>query len=154
MVDKLRYEQRSTLDALESFLTSRGYTGITYTDGYQTDTTIKPPHVTVTLPPSGPRQLQMGRVAGQESLFQRSLVINAYMENEGRAQAILDTLFEFLEFACVEIKDHLGNTLGTFQCSDYDGMLGQVFSPIMNTPQNVRWRASVTAPFQSFYPDL
>lgn len=152
-MDKLRYEQRSALNAIETYLTAQGITGATYTDGYQPDTTIAPPHITVHIPPSGPRQLQMGRVQGQNSLFARTLVINAYMENEGRAQSMIDHIMNFMEFICIEVKDHEDVLLGTFQCADYDGILGQVFPPIMGAPKNLRWRAAVTAPFESFYPN-
>lgn len=150
---KTRYEQRSTLDALEEFLDDRNYTGVTYTDGYQPEGAITPPQVTVTFPPSSPKTLQLGRVQGQESLYQRTIVVNAYMENEGRASSIIDDIMDFLEFTCIEIKDHQGNFLGNLICSDTEGILGQVFPPIMANPQSQRWRAAVSAPFEAFYPN-
>lgn len=147
------YEQRSTLDSVEDYLGTKGYTGVRYTDGYQPEGTIIPPHITVTLSPSSPKSLELGRVKGQNSLYQRTIVINAYMENERRAQSIIDDLMEFSEFTCVEIKDHLGNFLGTLICNDVDGILGQVFPPLMSNPESQRWRASVIAPFEAFYPN-
>lgn len=153
-VPRTRYEQRSTLNALNTFLTARGYSGITFTDGYQPETVIAPPHVSVHFPPSGPATLQLGRVQGENSFYQRTVVVNAYMENEGRAQGIVDDIIDFWEFECVEIKDHNNVSLGTVQCNNVDAIIGQVFAPIMGNTQNLRWRGSVTAPVDSYYPNL
>ncbi len=153
-IQRTRFEQRSTLDAIEDFLTTRGYSGITFTDGYQPETVIAPPHVSVHFPPSGPTSLQLGRIQGQDSFYQRTIVVNAYMENEGRAQGIVDDIIDFFEFECVEIKDNFGSNLGTVQCNNPDGIVGQVFAPIMGNTQNLRWRGSVTAPVDSYYPNL
>lgn len=152
-MSRITYEQRSTLNAIQAYLISKGYTGITYTDGYQPEGTINPPHITVTFPPSGPKTLQMGRISGQDSLYQRTIVVNAYMEDERRAQAIVDDIMDFLELTCIDIKDHLNVSLGYLLCSDEEAILGQVFPPIMANPLTQRWRASVTAPFEAFYPN-
>lgn len=152
-IARTRYEQRSVLNEIQAFLTARGYTGITYTDGYQPENPIAPPQVTVTFPPSSPSPLQLGRVRGEESYYTRTVVVNAYMENEGRAQTIIDDIMDFWEFECVEIKDHNNNPLGTVQCDDIQSIVGQVFPPIMGATQSQRWRGAVTAPVKSFYPN-
>lgn len=148
-----KHEQRSILNELNTFLTARGWTGITYSDGYQPEAPIVPPQVTVTFPPSSPVELQLGRVRGEQSLYQRSVLINAYMETEGRASDMVDDIMDFLEFECVEIKDNLNTSLGTVQCNLVAGIVGQVFPPIMGDPKNIRWRGAVTAPMQSYYPN-
>ena len=153
MAARTRYEQRSTLNAIETYLTSKGYTGLRFSDGYQAEGTIVAPQVTVTLPPSSPRSLQMGRVAGQDSLYARTIVVNAYMENDGRSQTIMDDIMDFLELICINIEDHQNVYLGYLLCSDVDSILGQIFPPIMSAPQSQRWRAAVTAPFEAFYPN-
>jgi hypothetical protein len=150
---RTRYEQRSILDALETYLSAAGFSDITYTDGYQPETPITPPQVTVTLPPSSPVELQLGRVRGQESLYARSVVVNAYMETEGRASAVIDAVMDFFEFECVVIKDHLDAELGTIQCNRVRNIVGEVFPPMMMNPQNLRWRGAVTAPMESYYPN-
>lgn len=147
------FEQRSILEELQTFLTSKGYTGITYSDGYQPEAPITPPQITVTFPPSSPVELQLGRVRGQESLYRRSVVVNAYMQTEHQATDMIDQIMDFLEFECVEIKDPLDNPLGTVQCNQVQAIVGQVFPPIMGDPRNVRWRGSVTAPMESYYPN-
>lgn len=152
-MDRVRIEQRSTLDELEDFLTARGYSGLTFTDGYQPEVVITPPHVTVTVAPSSPKTLELGRVQGQNSLYQRSIVVNAYMENEGRATSIMDAVMDFMEWTCVDIVDHTTTNHGTLICNDIDGILGQVFPPVMTMPQNTRWRAAITGPFEAFYPN-
>jgi len=150
---RTRYEQRSILDALETYLGTEGYSGFTFSDGYQPEAEISPPHVTVHFPPSSPRELQLGRVQGQESLYRRSVVVNAYMENQGRADAIVDLVIDFLDLTCITVKDHEDNVLGTLQCYNTDGIVGQTFAPIMGNPKNIRWRGSVTAPMESYYPN-
>jgi hypothetical protein len=75
------------------------------------------------------------------------------METEPRANAMVDTLIEFVEFMCPDIVDPSGNVLGYVRCSNDDQILGQVFDPIMNEPKLMRYRAAVTAPIESFYPN-
>ena len=147
---RVRYEQRSTLLAVEDYLTATGWFNITYTDGYQPETVINPPHVTVTFPPSNIKELQLGR--GTDRLYKRTILISAYMETEPRAQAIMDDIMDFMDLTCIEIKDPSDNFQGTLICPDSESITGQVFSPAYSDPKLLRWRASVTAPFEAFYP--
>jgi len=147
---RVRYEQRSTLLALETYLTTKGWTGITYTDGYQGDKTITNPHVAVTFPPSSIKELELGRVGGK--LFNRRILIDAYMENEPRAQTIIDDIMDFMDEACIEIVDPSGNTLGTLICSNSEAIRAEVFPPIMGNPKLARWRGAAQGPFDAFYP--
>jgi hypothetical protein len=150
---KTGFEQRSILNELKTFLESRGYIGMTFTDGYQPEAPITPPQITVTFPPSSPVELQLGRTRGSESLYRRTVLINAYMETERRATDIIDEIMDFLEFECVDIKDPQDTFLGYVQCNAVQAIVGQVFPPVMGDPKNIRWRGAVTAPMESFYPN-
>lgn len=150
MVQRTAYEQRSALDALETFLTNRGWTNITYTDGFQPELAVTNPQVVVTLPPRSIKELQLGR--GDDKLFRQSLLITAYMENERRAEGIVDDIMDFMDLECIIINDHNDNYLGFMQCPDSELIQGQVFQPSMSAPKLSRWRGSVTGPFESFYP--
>lgn len=147
---RVRYEQRSFLLALEVYLGTKGWTGITYTDGFQGDNTITNPQITVTFPPSGIKELELGRVGGK--LFARRILVNAYMENEPRAQTIVDDIMDFMDEACVDIIDPAGDNKGTLICSDSEKIRAEVFPPIMGTPKLLRWRAAAQGPFDAFYP--
>lgn len=153
MAAKTKYEKRSTLEALQTFLEGRGWAGVSYRDGYAGENPIVPPEVSVTIPPHSPKQLQLGRVQGQESLYARTITINAYMKNERQADDIVDDIIDFMEFECIAIQDHEDNVLGTLQCVDPDGIVGETFPPIMGSPQNLRWRGVVSGPYESFYPN-
>lgn len=147
---RVRYEQRSTLLALEAYLITAGWTGITYTDGYQPDKQITNPQVSVIFPPSTVKELQLGR--GGDRLFTRRIAVNAYMENEPRAQTIIDDIMDFMDLTCINIVDPSGTQLGTLICPNSETIRGEVFPPIMNVPKLMRYRAAVQGEFEAFYP--
>lgn len=147
---RIRYEQRSFLLALEIYLAGKGWTDVTYTDGYQSDNTITNPQISVTFPPSSIKELELGRMGGK--LFNRRILVNAYMESEPRAQTIIDDVMDFMDETCVDIVDPTGSTLGTLICSDSEKIRAEVFPPIMGTPKIERWRGAAQGPFDAFYP--
>lgn len=149
---KVPYEQRSIMNALETYLTSKGWSGITYTDN-SGEETIANPQISVKVQTGSPTALQLGKSAGQDLLYRRTLNINAYMETEPRANAIVDTIIEFIEFMCPDIVDPVGTVHGYVRCVDDERILGQVFPPIMNDPKLIRYRAAVNAPIEAFYPN-
>lgn len=149
-MSRVSYEQRSTLLALQTYLDGKGWQGITYTDGFQSDNTITNPQVTVTFPPSSIKELQLGR--GTDKLFNRRVLVNAYMESHPRAQAIVDDIMDFMDETCVEIVAPNGDSLGTLICSDSEAIRGEVFAPIMGQPKLMRWRGAAQGPFDAFYP--
>lgn len=149
---KVPYEQRSILLDLQTYLTSKGWSGITYTDN-SSESTIANPQVTVTLSAGSPVPLQLGKNPDEDLLYKRNLVINAYMETEPRANAIVDTLISYVEFACVDIVDPNAVVHGYIRCSNDDSILGQTFAPILSEPKLIRYRAAVTAPMEAFYPN-
>ena len=152
VVTRTRYEELSILKAVESFLTTAGWTGITYTPGYQPEGTITNPQVSVTISPGNVTPLQLGRVADEDSLFTRTIVINAYMESEPRAQTIVDSIMDFMDLVCVDIKDPAGVVLGTLQVPNSQTILGAVLPPIMNMPKLMRYRGTVRGIYEAFYP--
>lgn len=147
---RTRYEQRSALLALEAYLTTAGWSGITYRDGYQPDNTITNPQVVVTIPPKTIKELQLGR--GGDKLFAVRILVNAYMENEPRAQAIIDDIMDFMDTECIDIIDPDNDTLGYLQVPNSENILGEVLPPIMNVPKLLRWRATVRGDYEAFYP--
>ena len=147
---RVPYEQRSVLLALQSYLGTKGWNNVTYTDGYQGESTITNPQVTVTFPPSTITELQLGR--GSDKLYNRRVLVNAYMESEKRAQAIADDIMDFMDETCVDIVDPDGDTLGYLLCSNSENIRAETFPPILNNPKLIRYRAAVQGPFDAFYP--
>lgn len=145
----VRFEQRSVLNAVENYLNSRGWLGITYTDGYYTDQIIEGPFISVVFPPTKIIELELGR--GKATLFDRLVTINAYMENEGRALDIVDTLLVFLDEECVIIEDNQSTALGSMIVSDTDSIRGEVIAPIMNVPRALQWRGIAQAHYEAHY---
>lgn len=147
---RTRYEQRSTLLALESYLSTKGWTGITYTDGYQSDETITNPQVSVTIPPRNITELQLGN--NGDKTFNVVITVNAYMESEPRAQTIVDDIMDFMDETCVSITQPDGSNVGTLIVPNSETIRGQVFPPIMGTPKFLRWRGAAQGTFEAFYP--
>lgn len=154
MSTRVRYEQRSTLLALKTYLESNGWSGmgITYTDGYQTETVITVPQVVVTFPPSHIRTLQMGRVAGKDRMYVRRIQVDVYMEDEPRTQSILDTIMDFFDETCIYIKNESNTELGTLICYNSETIFADTIPPLMATPKNLRWRGVVRAELEAHYP--
>lgn len=149
---RVPYEQRSVLLALETYLTTKGWNNITYSDSYQSDETITNPQVTVTFPPSSMVELQLGKVENGDKLFSRRILVNAYMESERRAQNMADDIMDFMDETCVDIVDPSGTTLGYIICSNTEAIRAETFAPILNQPKLLRYRAAVQGPFDAFYP--
>jgi hypothetical protein len=149
---KVRYEQRSTLDALKTYLIAAGWNDIKYTDGYQPEDTIENPQVVVTFPPSRIRTLQMGRISGKDRMYKRRVQVDVYMESEVRVQGILDDIMDFMDETCIFIKNENGVEMGTLICYDSESIYADTIPPFMTNPQLLRYRGVVRGEFESFYP--
>ena len=149
---KVRYEQRSTLIALESYLTTAGYSNIKYTEGYQSEDSITNPQISVTFPPSRVRVLQMGKVAGKDKMYIRRIQVDAYMESEPRTQAIIDDIMDFMADTIITIVDPSNNTLGTLLCNDEESIYGDTMPPILENPKFLRYHGVARGEYEAFYP--
>lgn len=150
---KVRYEQRNLLNDIETYMTTAGWSGITYKDTYQSDKTIVNPQVSLTFLPSRGKALQLGKVLGKDKLFTRIVQLDTYMENDIRSGAIVDDLMDFfLEDMCVFILDPAGNNIGYISLTTDDSVYGEVVPPLMSAPKLTRYRGIVRATVESFYP--
>jgi hypothetical protein len=151
-IAKTRYEQRSTLLALETYLTAAGWTGIKFDDGYQPEDQIVNPQVTVTFPPSRIKSLQMGRVAGKDKTYLRRMQIDVYMEDEPRTQTIIDDIMDFMDETCIFIKNESGVELGTLICDNSETIFGDTLPILTTNPKILQNRGVVRGEFEAFYP--
>jgi hypothetical protein len=155
MSNRVRYEQRSALLALQNYLEAEGWTGpnaLTYRDGYQSEETIEPPMVAITFPPSRIKTIQMGRVAGQDRVYTRRVQVDVYMEDEPRTQGLLDDIMVFIDETCVFIKNENNQELGTLICHDSESIYADTVPPFMANPKNLRYRGIVRAEMEAHYP--
>jgi hypothetical protein len=147
------HERRSFGLALVDYLEDRGW-NVTYSE--RDDTTVKAPQIAVQfVNPSGPKTLQLGGRINGEKYFIRNVQVDAYMENEGRADQIIDDIMDFIDLTAVEIKSPDSQTLGSFICWDSDRIYGDTLPPATSDPRNLGWRGIVRAPMEAhYYPVL
>lgn len=146
------YEKRSLGDALQTYLTSKGWTTITYADGYKSQATVKNPQVTITMPPSTIKELQLGRIEGGARMFSRRIQVDAYMESEPRADAIIDDIMDFIDLVPVSIVDPTATVLGTLICYNTESIYGETLPPATSLPTVLKWRGVVRAEMEALYP--
>lgn len=151
MTVRRRYEKRSFGNELITYLQAAGWTNIQYSEGYQSDSAVAPPQIAVTFPPSSRKELQLGRVPGSESLFRRIIQVDAYMEDENRAEAIIDDIMDFIDLTPVSIVDPSSNFLGTLICQESETIFGETLPPLTSDPKIGRWRGVVRAQVEAFY---
>jgi hypothetical protein len=146
-------EVRAIRLALESYLSAAGWTGITYSEGYDNTATIKNNQINIIMMDSGPEELQIGRVDGGERLFNRIIQIDAYMKSEKQADAISDTIIDFIDLVPVAIIDSNSTALGSIICQDTDSIQSRNMPPILTNPTLLRWRNISRANYEAFYPN-
>src|SRR5260221_2081063 len=101
---KVRYEQLNLTQAIKTYLESVSYSGVVFNSGFQSDQSITNPQMSITFLPSTSKSLQLGKIVGKDKLFNRRVQIDAYMENEPKAQGAVDDLMDFfVEDMCVFI---------------------------------------------------
>lgn len=152
MAARQRYEKRSFGTGLITYLQTAGW-NVTYSEGYQSDEAITPPQIAITFPPSTRKELQLGRIPGKDSLFRRIVQVDAYMENERRAEGIIDDIMDYIDIVPVTIVDQSTSFLGTLICMDTETIFGEVLPPLTTDPKIGRWRAVVRAQMEAHYPD-
>ena len=145
-------ERRAFKDALTTYLGNAGWTGITYTDGWEYDEAIKNPQVNVYFVQKKKQELEMGRVTGAKT-FPRLVQVDCYMETEARASAISDDVMDFMELSAITVNDPLTNSFeATMVCIDTDSIETVFQPPVMSNPRLLEWRAIVRGPFLAHYP--
>lgn len=150
---KVRYEQLALNSAIEAYFIALGYSDLTFKGGFQSDVTIINPLIALTFLPSEGKSLQLGKITGKDKLFSRRIQVDAYMENEPRAQTVVDDLMDFfMENLCVFILDPSGTELGYMITENDDNVTGQVLPPNLTEPKLIRWRGIVRAQLEAFYP--
>jgi len=141
-------ERRSLRNELSTYMSTHGWTGINFEEGFIKDDAIVVPCVSIHFLPSNFKELQMGR--DNTDSITRVVQLDCYMESEPRADAVSEEIAEFLELTVVSIKDQNSTELGTLT-SDSESITWQTVPPIMDNPKIIRWRAIIRATFHAYY---
>ena len=143
------FERRSFRNELSTYLTSKGWTDVTYKEGFQGDTTISIPTVAIHFLPGSNKAFQLGSTG--ERLFKRVIQVDAYMESEPRADSISDDIMDFIDYTPVSIIDNTSAVLGSLICQDSESIYGETLKPILTDPKLLRWRGVVRATLEAHY---
>lgn len=147
---KIYFERRGVRESLEAFLTSRGWTGLDYTEGWDITKELTNPSIGVEVMDVGPVELGLGTGPDDAHLYNRQIQVDAYMEQESRVRAILDDISDWMQFLSIPIEDANGNELG-YMVSYIDTVATTVFPPVMNDPAVIRWRGIATVTIDAYY---
>jgi len=145
-----QFELRAFRNALDAYLTTVGWTGLEFREGFKSEKTIQVPTVAIRFLPSNKEEMQIGGRGG-EDLNRRVLQIDCYMETEDRAEAITDDCMDFIDFETVLIKDPSDNLLGTLICRDTNSIYSETLPPLLPDPKLKRWRGVIRATLESHY---
>lgn len=146
-------ERKAFREAMATYLGTAGWSGITYTDGWEYDETITNPQINVYFVTKKKQELEMGRTSGAKT-FPRSVQVDCYMETEARASAVSDDVMDFMELSAITVTDPITSAFeATMVCVDTDAIETVIQPPIQTNPRLLQWRAIVRGPFLAHYPN-
>lgn len=146
------FERRAIRNQLKIYLESKGWTGLTWAEGYDIDSTVVPPYITVILDDMGKEVLEMGNDPLINKIFARRVQVNVYMESEDRTSAVTDDISDFMDIDVISIKDNNNNVLGTM-ISDTETIIGDMMPPSLNQETNLEWEGVVACSYKAHYPN-
>jgi len=143
---KQYYEKRSISTALQTYLATQSWTGLTFKEGWK-DEEIQIGDVAIQILPSSPVLTDMGQHA---STYTYTVQVEAYLESEPRAEAFEDAVMEFMDLASISIVDKNSTVLGSIIC-DTDSIRADTLPPVFTTPKVLWWRAVIRGKFEAHY---
>lgn len=144
-----KLEIRSLRNSLTTYLASASWTGLQFSEKFGEDT-VTVPLIAIHYLPSAGKNLQLGG-KGNEKLYQRVIQIDAYMETEDRADAIVDDVMDFFDLVSVVIVDQSNQPVGSLICQNSDTIYGDTLAPILDNPKVTRWRGIIRATVEAHY---
>jgi hypothetical protein len=146
------FERRSIRNQLKIYLEARGWTDLTWSEGFSAITlaTIEPPFISVILEDLGRSTLEMGDNSQVNQLYNRRAQINVYMENADRVDSLMDEIGEFMDLEPIIIKDNSNNVLGSM-ISSTESILMTTIPPDPNE-ETVEWHGIVACMYETYYP--
>jgi hypothetical protein len=145
------YERQAVANALGTTLNTLGWNIGQVKKGYQPESDLEPPVVTLFFLPSSYVETQLGRGKTANKSFYRRVQVDCYMETEPRADTISDDVGDFFDEFFVEIKDPAGAVIGTIYCPDSETITLDSLPASFKDVEIKRWRGIVTASLQADY---
>lgn len=146
---KKTLERRCVRVALDTYLDSRGWNDLVFKEGFRNEETIDPPIIAVHFLPTKGKAFQLGNTA--ERLYSRVVQVDCYMENENRADSVIDDIMDFFDLSPVAIVDSGSTVLGSIICQDSESIYGEIFKPNLTSPKLLWWRGIVRATMEAHY---
>lgn len=123
-----------------------------YSEGWG-DIDIENPLLNVYIIDGGKSSLEIGRTT-QHKLFRRIVQVDVYMESEDRVRAICEDVMEYLDETSFQINDILTTSgVGYISFPESEDITSIFFPPAVNNPEILRWRGSVRAKYEAYYPN-
>jgi hypothetical protein len=145
------HERRSLAKSLLTYLQGRGWNLTGILEGFQSQETVIAPTVSVYFLPSAFEELEIGRT---KATFTRRVQIDAYMENEDRADAIGDDIMEFMDEVPIVVEDaNTQEDLANMICYDTSSISSDTLPPILKEPRVKHWRNVSRATYETHYFD-
>lgn len=144
------FERRSVRNQLKTYLDARGWTDLTWAEGYS-DEEVVPPFIGIILVDFGKEQLEMGNNPSTNKLYSRRVQVNLYMESEDRVTALCDEISDFFDIEAIIIKDNSNNILGSM-ISDTESIITDVEEPDVTEEANLEWAGVVVCQYEVHYP--
>lgn len=146
-----RFEKRAVRVALQAYLTANNWTGITMSEGYDAKKTIKERQVNILILDNQIEELQLGRTRTDDKAFTRTIQVDCYMSNEDEADAISDTIFDFMDMESIYIQDQSAAILGTMICQNTRSIVSRTVPPILSNPSILKWRSITRGDYEAHY---
>jgi hypothetical protein len=143
-----KFERRSMAAALLTYLQARSWNVTEIKEGFQHEEPVVAPTVSVHFLPSRFQELQMGR---DKKSFARRVQIDCYMEQESRAEAIVDDIMDFVDDVPIPVVNENSQQVAMMICYNTESIEGDVLNPVYNRPEILRWRGVISATYECHY---
>lgn len=152
-MSRIESEQRTLRTGLSTFLSSAGWTGLTFSEGWDA-MDIENPLVNVLVNDLHKENLEMGRTVANHKLYQRVAQIDVFMESESRVKAVCEDVMDFLDATTSTITDNFTTSgIGYLIFPDSETISSRFIAPDFNNPEILRWRGVVQGRFEAYYPN-
>jgi hypothetical protein len=148
---KTHFERHSVALALSTYLVGKGWAAITEVKEGFPDEGVEIPSVSITFLRSNQFELQLGREDSSQKSYLRPVQIDAWMESESRASAIIDDVADFFDEQTIVITKPDASAVGVIYCENSETIETTTMPPILTQPSVNRWRGIVRCELNAYY---
>lgn len=152
-MSRIDSEQRSIRVSLSGYLGSHGWSGLNYSEGWDT-MDIEKPLVNTYVSDRFKKNLEIGSFGATHKLFERMVQVDVFMESEARVKTLCEDVMEFMDEAAITIIDTFTTSgIGYLSFPDSESISSSFQSPNFGGVEMLRWRGMVSAQFEAYYPN-